>query len=103
MKRTFTLVAAALLLLAAPGFSFGQKPMDQASEKGVQITSRPNITHITPTAAPINWTTNSAGANHVRYRIAGSNAAWQSAYHQGGGTSHSLQLSGLQPGKTYEW
>jgi hypothetical protein len=103
MKRTFTLVAAALLLLAAPVFAFGQKQMDQASEKAVHITSGPSITNITPTAATINWTTNAAGANHVRYRVAGSNDAWQSAYHQGGGTSHSLQLSGLQPGKTYEW
>jgi Repeat of unknown function (DUF5648)/Purple acid Phosphatase, N-terminal domain len=101
MKRTFTFLAVALLLLAAP--MFAQKPMDQASEKAVQITSGPNITNISPTAATINWTTNSAGANHVRYRIAGSNAQWQSAYHTGGGTNHSLQLTGLQPGKTYEW
>jgi hypothetical protein len=101
MKRTFTLLAVTLLLLAAPVFA--QKPMDQASEKAVQITSGPNITNITPTAATINWTTNSAGANHVRYRVAGSNEAWKSAYHPGGGTSHSLQLSGLEPGKTYEW
>jgi hypothetical protein len=90
-----------LLIWAAPVFA--QKTMDQASEKHVQITSGPNITNITPTAATINWTTNSAGANHVRYRIAGSNEQWKSAYHQGGGTSHSLQLTGLQPGKTYEW
>jgi len=101
MKRTFTLFAATLLLAVTP--LFAQKPMDQASEKAVQITSGPNITNITPTAATINWTTNSAGANHVRYRVAGSNDPWQSAYHSGGGTSHSLQLSGLQPGKTYEW
>jgi hypothetical protein len=101
MKRTFTLLAASLLLLAAP--MFAQKPMDQASEKAVQITSGPSITNITPTAATINWTTNSNAANHVRYRIAGSNEAWKSAYHPGGGTSHSLQMTGLQPGKTYEW
>jgi hypothetical protein len=101
MKRTFTLLAVSLLLLAAPVFA--QKPMDSANEKAVQITSGPNITNITPTAATINWSTNSAGANHVRYRIAGSNDAWKSAYHPGGGTSHSLQMTGLQPGKTYEW
>lgn len=100
MKHTFTFVAA-LLLWAAP--TFAQKPMDQASEKAVQITSGPNITGITPTGATINWTTNSPGANHVRYRVAGSNEAWKSAYHSGGGTSHSLQMTGLQPGKTYEW
>jgi hypothetical protein len=27
----------------------------------------------------------------------------QSAYHQGGGNNHSLQLTGLQPGRTYDW
>jgi len=101
MKRTLTLLGMSLLLLTA--VAFAQNPMDDANEKAVHITSGPNITNITPTAATINWTTNSAGANHVRYRIAGSNDAWKSAYHQGGGTSHSLQLSGLQPGKTYEW
>ena len=35
--------------------------------------------------------------------MAGSNSAWKSAYAAGGGTSHSLQLTGLEPGKTYEW
>jgi hypothetical protein len=35
--------------------------------------------------------------------VAGSNDEWQSAYHQGGGTNHSVQLTGLQPGRTYEW
>lgn len=101
MKRTCTLFAATLLLAVTP--LLAQKPMDDANEKAVHITSGPNITNITPTGATINWTTNSAGANHVRYRIAGSNDQWQSAYHGGGGTSHSLQLTGLQPGKTYEW
>jgi len=101
MKRTFTFVAATLLLWTAP--MFAQKPMDSANEKAVHITSGPSITGITPTAATINWSTNSPGANHVRYRIAGSNEAWKSAYHSGGGTSHSLQMTGLQPGKTYEW
>src|ERR1041384_4978522 len=101
MKRTLTLLGVSLLVLAA--VAFAQNPMDQASEKAVQITSGPNITNITPTGATINWATNKAGANHVRYRVAGSNDAWQSAYHSGGGTSHSLQLTGLEPGKTYEW
>jgi hypothetical protein len=100
MKRTITLLGLSLML-AAP--MFAQKPMDQASEKAVQITQGPSITNITGTSATINWTTNSAGANHVRYRVAGSNGEWKSAYHPGGGTSHSLQLTGLEPGKTYEW
>ncbi|HEV8492929.1 MAG TPA: fibronectin type III domain-containing protein, partial [Candidatus Angelobacter sp.] len=101
MKRTFTLVGLLLILSAAP--LFAQKPMDQANEKAVQITSGPSITNITGSSATINWTTNSAGANHVRYRVAGSNSGWKSAYAAGGGTNHSLQMSGLEPGKTYEW
>ena len=69
--------------------AFAQKPMDQASEKAVQITQGPTISNITGNSATINWTTNSAGANHVRYRVAGSNSAWKSAYAAGGGTNHS--------------
>jgi len=101
MKRTFMLLGLGLMLSAA--VAFAQKPMDQANEKAVQITSGPNITNITGNSATINWTTNSAGANHVRYRVAGSNSAWKSAYASGGGTNHSLQLTGLEPSKTYEW
>jgi uncharacterized protein DUF5648/purple acid phosphatase-like protein len=101
MKRTLTLLGLGLML-SAP-VVFAQKPMDQASEKAVQITQGPTISNITGNSATINWTTNSAGANHVRYRVAGSNSAWKSAYAPGGGTNHSLQLTGLEPGKTYEW
>jgi hypothetical protein len=101
MKRTLMLLGLGLML-SAP-VAFAQKPMDQASEKAVQITQGPNISNITGNSATINWTTNSAGANHVRYRVAGSNSAWKSAYAPGGGTNHSLQLTGLEPGKTYEW
>ena len=101
MKRTLTLLSLGLML-SAP-VAFAQKPMDQANEKAVQITQGPNVTNITGNSATINWTTSSAGANHVRYRVAGSNSAWKSAYAAGGGTSHSLQLTGLEPGKTYEW
>ena len=87
MKRTLTLLGLSLILSAAP--LFAQKAMDSANEKAVQITSGPSITNITGSTATINWTTNSPGANHVQYRIAGSNSAWKSAYHSGGGTSHS--------------
>jgi hypothetical protein len=102
MKRTFTFLGLSLMFLLAAA-AFAQKPMDQASEKNVKITQGPNITNITGNSATIHWTTNSAGANHVRYRVAGSNSAWKSAFHSGGGTDHTLQLTGLEPGKTYEW
>lgn len=101
MKRTLTLLGLSLALAAAP--LFAQKPMDQANEKAVHITQGPSITNITGNSATINWNTNSQAANNVRYRVAGSNSAWKTATHPGGGTSHSLQLTGLEPGKTYEW
>jgi len=101
MKRTLTLLGLSLIL-SAPA-AFAQKPMDTANEKAVQITSGPTITNITGSSATINWTTNSSSANRVRYRVAGSNSAWKTATHTGGGTNHSLQLTGLEPGKTYEW
>ncbi len=101
MKRTRTLLGLSLMLLATAAFA--QRQMDDANERAVRITQGPNVTNITGESATINWTTNSSGANHVRYRVAGSNNAWQSAYHQGGGTSHSLQLTGLEPDRTYEW
>jgi hypothetical protein len=100
MKHTLTLVSLGLML-SAP-IAFAQK-MDSANEKAVQITQGPTISNITGNSANINWTTNSAGANHVRYRVAGTNGAWKSAYASGGGTNHSLQMTGLEPGKTYEW
>jgi Repeat of unknown function (DUF5648)/Fibronectin type III domain len=102
MKRTFTLLGLSLMFVVATA-AFAQKPMDEASEKHVKITQGPNITNITGNSATIHWTTNSAGANHVQYRVAGSNSAWKSAFHSGGGTDHTLQLTGLEPGKTYEW
>jgi hypothetical protein len=99
MKRVLMTIGLSLAL-AAP--TFAQKPMDQQNEKNVQITQGPNITGITGTSANIQWTTNSAGANHVRYRLAGT-GDWKSAYAPGGGTSHSIQLTGLTPGQVYEW
>ena len=108
MKRIFTLLGVSLLLLGASAWA--QKPdqqkseaMDSKSEKAVHITQGPTISNVSGNAATINWSTNTNGANHVRYRIAGSNHEWQSAYHQGGGTSHTLELTGLQPHKTYEY
>ncbi|MGZ4841574.1 MAG: fibronectin type III domain-containing protein [Candidatus Angelobacter sp.] len=101
MKRTLTLLGLSLMLLAT--VAFAQRRMDEASERAVRIIEGPRIDNITGHSATIDWTTSSAGANHVRYRVAGSNQPWKSAYHQGGGTHHSLQLTGLEPGRTYEW
>ena len=101
MKRRLTLLGLSLMLSAVTAFA--QRPMDDDNERRVRIVRGPEIVNVTDDSATINWTTNFSGANQVRYRVAGSNDQWQSAYHQGGGTNHSLQLTGLQPGRTYDW
>jgi len=101
MKRRFMLLGLSLMLSAV--MAFAQRPMDDDNERRVRIVRGPDIVNVTDDSATINWITNFSGANQVRYRVAGSNDQWQSAYHQCGGTNHSLQLTGLQPGRTYDW
>jgi hypothetical protein len=101
MKRTLTLLGLSLMLSAV--MAFAQRPMDDDDERRVRIVRGPDIVNVTDDSATINWITNHPGANHVRYRVAGSDDEWQSAYQQGGGTNHSLQLTGLRPGRTYDW
>ena len=101
MKRKLMLLGLSLMFSAL--MAFAQRPMDDENERRVRIVRGPDVVNVTDDSATINWTTNFSGANHVRYRVAGSNDAWQSAYNQGGGTNHSLQLTGLQPGRPYEW
>jgi hypothetical protein len=101
MKRTLTLAGLLLMLMAT--VAFAQRRMDEANERHVKIVEGPAISDVRGDAVTIRWVTNSDGANHVRYRRAGSNEEWQSAYHQGGGTHHMLTLTGLEPGRKYEW
>jgi hypothetical protein len=101
MKFKLTIAALSLLLFSAMVWA-QTNTMDQASEKNVQITQGPTISNITGSSATIHWTTDKTASNHVKYRVAGS-GNWQSAYHAGGSKDHSLQLTGLQPGQTYEW
>jgi hypothetical protein len=101
MRRRITLLSLSLMLSAV--MAFAQRPMDDDNERQVRIVRGPDIVNVTDDSATLNWITNSSGANHVRYRVAGSNDQWQSAYHQGGGTNHSVQLTGLQPGRNYDW
>jgi hypothetical protein len=101
MKYKWIMAGLTLLLFSAMVWA-QTNTMDEASEKNVQITQGPNISNITGNSATIHWTTSKTAANHVKYRVAGS-GNWQNAYHAGGSTDHSLQLTGLQPGQTYEW
>jgi purple acid phosphatase-like protein len=109
MRRILTVLTTFLMFLVMGAWaqkSMDQKPshpMDQKSEKAVHITQGPTVENVTGNSATITWTTDKPGANHVRYRVAGSNREWKSAYHSGGGTTHNLQLTGLQASKTYQW
>lgn len=95
-------MAGLSVLLFAAMVAAQTNTMDQASEKAVHISQGPNVTNITGNSATLQWKTDKTAANHVKYREAGT-GNWQSAYHPGGSTDHSLQLTNLQPGKTYEW
>ena len=101
MKLRVHMLAALLVLFVT--VAFAQKPMDSANEKAVKITQGPTIADNNGTTATLTWTTDRQGANHVQYRRAGSNEPWKSGYHSGGGTNHSIQLTGLTAGQTYEY
>jgi hypothetical protein len=100
MKRTLTLAGLSLIWMATAAFP---QRGDEGNERHVRIVEGPTISDVRSDSVTIRWVTSSDGANHVRYRVARSNDEWQSAYHPGGGTSHTLTLTGLEPGRTYEW
>jgi len=99
MKHMLTLAGLSLILTATAAFS----QRDEDRERHVRIVEGPTVSDIRSDSATIRWVTSSDGANHVRYRVARRNGEWQSAYYQGGGTLHTLTLTGLEPGNTYEW
>jgi hypothetical protein len=75
----------------------------EKAEKAVQITSGPTVTaDSTGANATITWTTNNVAANQVRYRPV-SGGSYKNAFDKEGSKNHSLQLTGLTPGQTYEY
>jgi hypothetical protein len=87
---------------ALPQSDTGAQSQERA-EKAVQITSGPTVTaDSTGQNATMTWTTNNVAANQVKYRpVSGGN--WKTAYDKQGSKNHSLQLSGLTAGQTYEY
>jgi hypothetical protein len=78
-----------------------QEAKEEAGERAVHITSGPNVANLSGTSATLDWVTNKPGANDVHY-----NCGWgkdKIAYHRGGGTNHSVTLSGLKPNSTCTW
>ncbi|HEX7287548.1 MAG TPA: hypothetical protein VF532_15275 [Candidatus Angelobacter sp.] len=100
MKRDTGLLAIGLCL-AALGATAQKSTMDEPSEKRIHITQGPDIVHNTGHTAVITWTTSATATNHVKYRVEG--GPWRSAYQPGGSTRHSLELTGLEPGRPVEW
>jgi hypothetical protein len=99
MKKSAVLLTLGLCLFVLNALA--QKPMDQQSEKNVQITQGPAVTNDNGNTATLTWTTDKTAANNVKYRVAG--GAWKKAYTPGGSTQHSMQLTGLQPGQNVEY
>jgi Purple acid Phosphatase, N-terminal domain len=75
--------------------------MDSKAEKAVAITSGPNVQNASGGNATLTWTTDKTAASYVEYSADGQ--SWKKAYERGGDKNHSVQLTGLQPGKTYTY
>jgi phosphodiesterase/alkaline phosphatase D-like protein len=74
------------------------KPGDR--DDTVTITEGPRVIDVTPISVTIEWKTNKNAANHIRYGT-DNNHPDKSKYVPGGSREHKLQLTGLEPGKTY--
>jgi hypothetical protein len=101
MKQAKYLVAVSLFLFAIAALA--QHGMDSAAERAVRITQGPAVVHNSGSSAVLEWTTDREAANRVQYRRAGSHEGWRKAFHEGGSRQHSMQLTGLRPGDTYEY
>jgi len=79
----------------------GSKREEQL-EKSVHIVGEPAVGNLTATSATLTWQTNKTAATDVHYREAGTQQ-WKVAYEPGGNKDHSVTLTGLKPGKSYEY
>src|SRR5437868_5576241 len=66
----------------------------------IQFVEEPKITNMSNGNATLEWKTNHVASTNVHYGT-NRNDLDQVAYQAGGATEHRVQLSGLQPGKTY--
>jgi len=100
MKRTVTLFGLSLMFLATVAFAQRE---GEGRERRVPFAQGPDITNISGESATMRWATRANRADRVLYREAGSDSEWRSTYAGGEGPSHSARLTGLRPGRTYEW
>jgi preprotein translocase subunit YajC len=66
----------------------------------VEIVQGPELRNLTANSATLAWTTNKTGASDVRYGT-DSQTADKRAFESGGSREHSVELTGLEPGRTY--
>src|SRR5258708_6036686 len=100
MKRTVTLLGLSLMFLATVAFAQRE---GEGRERRVPFAQGPDVTNISGESATMRWATTANRADRVLYREAGSDSDWRSAYAGGEGPSHFARLTGLRPGRTYEW
>jgi hypothetical protein len=113
-RFTLVLAFAALVALTLPLAAQTQNPnpavssQENATEKAsgindkVDITNGPNVTPNGADKATLTWTTNNTAATRVIYGTDPNNMS-QHAYKPGGSRDHTIELTGLQSGKTYHY
>ena len=105
MKRLFTIAMAVTLLSTLTLVSYAQQqqtPPSTTNQLGdtVQVAEGPFVRSVTPTAAELFWKTDKVAATDVRFGPT-QNSPDQRRFEPGGSREHTVQLTGLQPGKTY--
>lgn len=105
MKRLFTIAIAATLLSTLAVVSYAQQqqtPPSTTNQLGdtVQVVEGPLVRNVTPTSAELQWKTDKVAATDVRYGLTQNNPD-QRKFQAGGSREHTVQLTGLQPGKAY--
>jgi hypothetical protein len=73
--------------------------MTTGASDSIHITMGPEIRNFNGNSATLYWQTDKTAANEVHYGTSPSDLN-QKAYEPGGSTTHSVQLSSLQPGQT---
>lgn len=102
MKKLFT-IAIVLTLLSVLGVAQQpQTPPATTNQLGdtVKVVEGPLVRNVSANSAELFWKTDKVAATDVRYGLTQNNPD-QRKFEAGGSREHSVQLTGLQPGKTY--
>ena len=100
------LTAGTALAQANQNPNMNKRNQENAQERSsgindaINIVSGPYVDHLQPTSAQLAWNTNKEAASRVRYGTNQENPE-QHAYEAGGTRNHRVDLTNLQPGRTY--